>query len=731
MWGGRAPNPHPGGEAAASSPPASSRGQDHGEGLLLQNEAPEVRADDHAQYAWYHHSNHDRSLCDQDFRASPAARERERARLIAEAEEFDNDRQPRNDRQLRDDGPKPPEKEDDERSWSSHSSDSSWSQSSATSVSSASSEETRSSRSSASSGKEERSVSEVRARSKASANNRRKDAVSELSPRSSGSLPSQYTDYTENTEEEWTTDTSYTSHAVPYGTHAVSSSNAVPSGAPRNYPFDFHVPGVQLGAWCKSDHVRKGVQQGFTISPDLNQRGKCPPRLKCRTVYEEAYLQQLVDDGVLVPGRAVWNHPHFWNYAGGKLRLIFNGVRFNKATKDPPRFNMKSHHTVRVGVAKHQWAYKLDLKNCFFNCLINVLCQCFFGIRTAIGDFCYTRLPFGFKWSPFIAHCLVDQFVRYFRAHGCEVSHFMDDLYGFADSEEEANRHLDFIIEYLELHGVRVAASKTFRAAQQMSILGVEYDLVRKTAWMPESLFTKLRRTILNLRDLNRVSIAHVVGVLSFCNTAYPGSLSLLQSLMAFQMATEERPDRPSWRQKLGRNALRKFRPLALRVLEKFAAFPPMRVQTAPVSFTEYWSDATTRVAGIALPHRPPVGYRFVEPLPIFEAEAVGVLFATDARDPQHGEITFRIDNEALFHAFRKGRSKVNAVNNVIAHHFFLRLDHHLIFRYKWCSTHDNLADAPTRQPHLFARERLDGWAYLASCAPGRGQRRPWDGFCC
>ena len=43
---------------------------------------------------------------------------------------------------------------------------------------------------------------------------------------------------------------------------------------------------------------------------------------------------------------------HFFVYKPGKLRLIFNGKKLNKAMQPPPRFNMKSHPTIQVESAK-------------------------------------------------------------------------------------------------------------------------------------------------------------------------------------------------------------------------------------------------------------------------------------------------------------------------------------------------------------------------------------------
>ena len=120
----------------------------------------------------------------------------------------------------------------------------------------------------------------------------------------------------------------------------------------------------------------------------------------------------MIADGVIEEGETDWCVPHFWLRKPGKLRLIFNGKKINAAVKKPPRFNMKSHSTIKNLAARNLYHASDDLKNMFFSIHLQQDCRKFFGFKTSLGTYRYTRLPFGFSWSPFIAHVAIDEICK-------------------------------------------------------------------------------------------------------------------------------------------------------------------------------------------------------------------------------------------------------------------------------------------------------------------------------
>lgn len=52
-------------------------------------------------------------------------------------------------------------------------------------------------------------------------------------------------------------------------------------------------------------------------------------------------------------------------------------------------------------------------------------CQQYFGLRTSEGTFRYTAMPFGFSWSPFVAHVTVNEICKLVIEAGQTVSHYL------------------------------------------------------------------------------------------------------------------------------------------------------------------------------------------------------------------------------------------------------------------------------------------------------------------
>ena len=96
-------------------------------------------------------------------------------------------------------------------------------------------------------------------------------------------------------------------------------------------------------------------------------RGRCPKRLILESPDEIAYIKAMVKAGVLLHGRALFCSRHFFLRTQDKLRLIFDGRKLNDAVKKPPRFNMKSHKTIRDYCQNDGWTCGADLKNMYFS----------------------------------------------------------------------------------------------------------------------------------------------------------------------------------------------------------------------------------------------------------------------------------------------------------------------------------------------------------------------------
>jgi hypothetical protein len=395
----------------------------------------------------------------------------------------------------------------------------------------------------------------------------------------------------------------------------------------------------------------------------------------------------MIADGVLEEGSISFFNKHFFLYKPGKLRLIFDGRKLNGACKTPPRFNMKHHPTLQRLAAKNGWYAGLDLKNMFFSLPIAESSRQYFGIRTPLGDFRYKSMPFGFSWSPFIAHVVVDQVVQRLIEEGIPVSHYLDDIHIFGGTRADCSRNLARVKHLLCQAGWRLNAAKEVSPCRRFTALGIGYDLVNKTSFIPAVKLAKLIASHLALRRSRAVvstrQIAGFLGSFVFFNYAHPGSLAYLSGLIAFVSCAK------SWDQRFPYASVD---PFVSSVLQFFARLPPTPLQVHVERPKHVYSDATPSCMGLVIDDQ-----QFscrIAPTRIYEAESLAAQWLVDELPPS--EYCLRIDNSALVFALRKGRSNTPEANIACKKLFRLRQRGAKV-SVRFIRSEDNPADVPSR----------------------------------
>jgi len=453
---------------------------------------------------------------------------------------------------------------------------------------------------------------------------------------------------------------------------------------------DFACPGLQAGPWCQSDHVETLVTKGFSISVDITKRGKAPPVLRCKNDAETAYIQQMIDDGILERGPVDFCTPHFFIYKPGKLRLIFNGKKLNSAVKTPPKFNMKSHATRARMTQEYKFHASDDLRNMFYSNIIAPESRPHFGIRTSLGTFRYTRMPFGFSWSPFVAHISSDEIAKRAIEAGHAVTHYLDDFDYFGNTVAECLAARSFCRKLFKEAGYIINFDKATEPSSTYTSLGLQYDLVNKTVQAKPKYLPQMRAVHLNRVKANvavsRKEVAGIVGSLVFLNNAYPGSLSYLSALIAFLKAGGD-----NWRKSYKYSCISQYVEQALRTFE---TFKPCKLQVHEAAPQHIYTDATNTQLGVVLPD-----VELAVAIPhtqIYRAEAEAVRWAL-CQPSLPEDFVLRVDNLALVHALRKGRSNIRQSNQTCAELLQLRLTGSRIST-KWIATDKNPADHPSRR---------------------------------
>lgn len=451
---------------------------------------------------------------------------------------------------------------------------------------------------------------------------------------------------------------------------------------------NFHAPPLTDGPWNKSTHVSKLIAKGFDIQVDVTKRGKMPRMLALNTPQEKAYIKQLLDDGILEQGDIIQHNPHFFIYKPGKIRLIFDGRNLNKGTKTPPRFNMKSHHTIERLSTKYAWHAADDLSNMFFSIKLGQKTRPYFGIRTSLGSFRYTSLPFGFSWAPFISHIAVDEICKRALEAGHAVTHYADDFHYFGHTKQQCATAVAFVRDLFKQSNWQVNTRKHQPPARQFTALGIEYNLFTKTKRIPpkslQTIMDEHSRLLKADSAVTRKKLASLLGSAVFWNYAYDGILSLLGPTIAFIRAGGKQ-----WNKHYH---YRDFAPFFEKFLRRAMQLTWTPFQVHADKPVDIFTDATNTQLGIITP-----AYTAAAIIPftqIYRAEALAVKWLLEQRLPK--SFRLRIDNLALVHAIKKGRSNIPEANYVCHQLLQLRQRGHTITA-SHIRTENNPADVPSR----------------------------------
>jgi hypothetical protein len=517
--------------------------------------------------------------------------------------------------------------------------------------------------------------------------------------------------------------------------------------------FDFFAPPLKAGpltgdfAWLPDNEsrVRGLIKNGFYVNINIAMRGTEPRKLDLSDPREAAYVTALVRDGVLTAKyKPRFTAHHFFIYTETNMRLIFDGRKHNAAARPPPHFNMKSYKTNAILSKRFAYGAKFDLKNAFFSIKLQESCWPFFGIRTTLGDFCYTRLPFGFAWCPFICHIVVDAVIKYLlflfkgdlgtgKFPDCGITHYMDDILVYADTQSDCDLVLEkSMAMFTDIVGFRISSKKTRQASQNVETLGIGYDLKNKYAYPLKSSIALCLREVkyfIQKKRITKRQMAAIIGTIGHWNNAFPGLISLLSPMIRFINYDDP------WNHLYDELTSHQFSGLALILTTGIDKLLPMPIQSHGFDpFWTWYTDATpTQICqAYGLPKFPVLKPVFGQPRKTYEVyswqrkvpeqhiaktEALAITeFITtqwqnaldiywagpESEDPEitaafsTDNVRIMCDNMAVVGAFKKGRSNVKELNDMCIALLQSRLDGSVI-DIKYVNTAFNLADFGSR----------------------------------
>ena len=220
----------------------------------------------------------------------------------------------------------------------------------------------------------------------------------------------------------------------------------------------------------------------------------------------------------------------------GGFRPILNLKPFNKfVEKAANKFRLLRTPVLLAMVKQSDWLASVDLKDAFQHVPVAERHRKFFRFRYRGTCYQYTCLPFGYSLSPLtFTRCLKAALVVLMR-RGLRLAWYLDDLLVLASSPEQAMRHTQELIEFLELVGFTINYKKsTPWPARQMTYLGLSLDSVSMRATLTAERWTSLG-TVLALfypgARVTYLTCKKLLGLLCAAHQVVPLGLLFLRKL--------------------------------------------------------------------------------------------------------------------------------------------------------------------------------------------------------
>ena len=172
-----------------------------------------------------------------------------------------------------------------------------------------------------------------------------------------------------------------------------------------------------------------------------------------------------------------------------KCRLLLNAVRINASDHRAPkavRLPTLSHlaHTIK-GSRSGRWLCKIDLQNCYWSIKLPRSWRRVFVVQAGRHRYKYTRLPFGWCYSPSICQTLVKRLVASAISAakvpmGNKV--YLDDVLLDAKSRHSLNIGRRAVVHKLRQAGFIMSVKSETRPRKRIGFVGKWFDTLRKCA---------------------------------------------------------------------------------------------------------------------------------------------------------------------------------------------------------------------------------------------------------
>ena len=403
--------------------------------------------------------------------------------------------------------------------------------------------------------------------------------------------------------------------------------------------------------------------------------------------------------------------PHAWQ-VGFKVpksspewsRFILDCGTLNKSMVDPPSFHLPSPIQIICTILQAEFGFVADFSAWFFQHSLDLEVAFYFCFRVHSKRYYLNRLAQGWKFSPVIAQDS-SEILAYDEAdpHNHLSLTWIDDIFSGGHSHEETMLKRDRFIQ--RCRDANAVIGQITEVSTSFTYVGAEFDLKNKrwrvkTPWVEKAVVL-----IGSLTDsMNIASIWSIMGNIIWFYRLSLLPLASIDPLILFSIRLTHRllKAEVTWEsivrvwpsvQQLCRNVLERMRENPWRCLSFSLPFPH------PQTFI--FSDASIQGGAVVFDRK--IVWRRTWSFPssssdIFYLESLAWRAAIEYLVSHNITCCVTVtDNEGLYYALMKSRSRDPSVNKLIAESFDKISKKKLIVFAGWIETSMMPADAPSR----------------------------------
>jgi hypothetical protein len=452
-------------------------------------------------------------------------------------------------------------------------------------------------------------------------------------------------------EEEWNEWINYNYNSEPF-------QSPLPHDNMRN----------MTKSWTEEGFLLNNKEQ---IIPHLDRSTYAKPNTLCAKLIEEE-LMKLIKSGKIAPvskEEVEVSHPIFAVPKNSKnrydIRMIYDARYLNNFLPTPD-FHLPQIPKNLAPAPTSACGFVSDIKSGYHHVKAHKDIQKYLGLSWKGQYFVWKVLPFGLNTAPFIFQKWLESYLRHFSSlpETKKLIHqklqYLDDI-AFISTTMSKNMLLRKMwLQYLEKHNIQHEPSKTTNSSNKFEYLGYVIDFFNKNISLSENRKEQLKKIIFFIISSGRTSVKVAEKICGLFNWSRKGSRVFMGLMKPWYEAIAFAKRNNKKFISLHKNPL----PKMCQIMYKDTPLPNNN------PYVDIVSDATPIRCAYITPKtihmfNPPAPYKHK----IFNAElyaSVMGIYQTIKEFPHHN-IRMFCDNMGALYAIKKGHSKNNDVNSLLA----------------------------------------------------------------